>query len=182
VDLAAVAAFTAAGLSLVNVAISARLASRGQREQWRRDQERPVVARCLTLSDDAASEWWEAAKPQFVEAEDDPRTRMELHEDKGRELLRDLRNEVAQLDFLASRAVRQVARDLVEAHQREMSRLVTKAQSRQNPFEVTLAAQDRIKELQSALMERSRTDLGLDLGVRVPPGSLLGQMLGRRYR
>ena len=59
VDLAAVAAFTAAGLSLVNVAISARLASRGAREQWRRDQERPIVARCLTLSDDALGEWWD---------------------------------------------------------------------------------------------------------------------------
>ena len=57
VDLTAVAAFTAAGLSLVNVAISARMASRGHREQWRREQERPIVARCLTLSADARHEW-----------------------------------------------------------------------------------------------------------------------------
>jgi hypothetical protein len=60
-DLAAAAAFTAAGLSLVNVVICARQASRGHREQWRRDEERPIVARCLTLSADARKAWWDAS-------------------------------------------------------------------------------------------------------------------------
>jgi hypothetical protein len=54
---ATAAAFTAAFLSLVNVAYSARLTSRGTREQWRRDQERPIVARCITLSSDAVKAW-----------------------------------------------------------------------------------------------------------------------------
>jgi hypothetical protein len=61
VDLTAVAAFTAAALSLVNVVISYRLTSRGHREQSRRDQERPIVARSLTLSADALGEWWDAS-------------------------------------------------------------------------------------------------------------------------
>ena len=49
-------------------------------------------------------------------------------------------------------------------------------------YEGRRATQVKIEELQGALVERARTDLGLDLALRVPPGSLLGQMLGRRYR
>jgi hypothetical protein len=45
VDLSAIAAFTAAALSAVNILISYRLTSRGHLEQWRREQERPIVAR-----------------------------------------------------------------------------------------------------------------------------------------
>jgi hypothetical protein len=39
-DLNAVAAFVGAGLSFVDVGVSARLAGRGQQEQWRRAEER----------------------------------------------------------------------------------------------------------------------------------------------
>jgi len=56
VDLTAAAAFTAAALSLVNVAISYRLTSRGHREQWRRDEARPIVARMLKLSADTLTQ------------------------------------------------------------------------------------------------------------------------------
>ena len=73
------AAFTAAGLSLVNVAISARLVSRGQREQWRRDQERPIVARCITLSGDALSEWSDASVAKQRADADAPRTSVDPH-------------------------------------------------------------------------------------------------------
>jgi hypothetical protein len=178
VDLAAVAAFTAAALSLVNVAISARLVSRGQREQWRRDQERPVVARCLTLSDDARREWWPASVAKQDASADARPTLVDAHWEKGWQLLHDLRYEVAQLDLLASRAVRQAARDLAAAHEQEASRLVLTAEPGQDDYEGRQAAKDKIEELQSALTEKTRADLGL--GVRVPPGSLLGQMLARR--
>jgi hypothetical protein len=50
-------AFTAVGLSLVNVIISACLSSHGRLEQWRRDEEWSIVARVLTLSADALSAW-----------------------------------------------------------------------------------------------------------------------------
>ena len=170
------AAFTAAGLSLVNVAISARLVSRGQREQWRRDQERPIVARCLTLSGDALSEWSDASVAKQRADADAPRTSVGTHWDKGRELLHDLRYEVAQLDLLASWAVRQVARDLFAAHVKEMERLVLTAEPGQGDSEGRQAAQVKIQELQSALVERARTDLGL-------PGSLRSRHLaGRPYR
>ena len=60
-DLAAVAAFTAAALSLVNVGFSGWLNSRGHLEQWRRDVERPIVAQIVTLSGDALNAWQEAS-------------------------------------------------------------------------------------------------------------------------
>lgn len=56
-DLSAIAAFTAAGLSAVNVVFSYRLTRRGSREQWRRDQERPIVAHVLAVSRDIALTW-----------------------------------------------------------------------------------------------------------------------------
>ena len=52
-NLAVAAAFLAALLSLVNVLITARLASQGRLQQWRREEMRPVVARILSLSREA---------------------------------------------------------------------------------------------------------------------------------
>lgn len=104
-NLATVAAFMAAGLSLVNIVIGARLTRRGGREQWRRDQERPVVARSLTLSVNARRAWWEVSMElQGVLRGEKLRYPKELGE--GRESLADLRFEIAQLDLLSSRGVR----------------------------------------------------------------------------
>jgi hypothetical protein len=130
VDLAAAAAFTAARLSLVNVAISARLTSRGHREQWRRE-ERPIVARCLTFSADALSEWWDASVAK--QDADSPRTWVDPDWHKGRQLLHDLRFETAQLDLLASRTVRQAARGLEMAHDKELTRLLLLAKPARVP-------------------------------------------------
>ncbi|HEX9520916.1 MAG TPA: hypothetical protein VF940_32635 [Streptosporangiaceae bacterium] len=58
---ATAAAFTAAYLSLVNVAYSYDLNRRGHREQWRREQERPIVARGLTISAGALGAWWKTS-------------------------------------------------------------------------------------------------------------------------
>jgi hypothetical protein len=179
VDLAAAAAFTAAGLSLVNVAISARLTSRGHREQWRREQERPIVARCLTVSADALSEWWDASVAKQDADADSPGTWVDPHWDTGRQLLRDLRFEIAQLDLLASRTVRQAASALEMAHDKERRRLLLQARPGQGDYEGRRTARVKIKELQSALLEGARTDLGLGLGMQVPPRSLLARLLGR---
>jgi hypothetical protein len=182
VDLAAVAAFTAAGLSLVNVAISARLASRGQREQWQRDQERPIVARCLTLSADALNKWWDASAAKQDADVDADMTRMDPQFDKaGLQLLRDLRYEVAQLDLLASRAVRQLAGDLLDAHQAEATRLLITVKPGQDDSGNSEAVRAKIEELQSALVEGARADLGLGLPVP-PPQGLLGKLLAYPYQ
>jgi hypothetical protein len=176
VDLTAAAAFVAAGLSLVNVGITARLARRGQREQWRRAEERPLVARCLTLSEDISKEWWDAS---VAKQDADPDTNsfsMDPHWKKGFGLWRDLRYEVNQLDLLASSSVRQAARDLVEAHAKERSRLLNRLPG-QDDFEDRYKAHLKFEELQDALGERTRIDLGLAPRMRVQPRSLLGMLL-----
>jgi hypothetical protein len=192
VDLTAVAAFTAAALSLVNVVLSYRLTRRGHREQWRREQERPIVARCLTLSDQASLEWRHVSEAKQDMNESDAWAGSNAQEQwrKGAQLIVDLRFEVAQLDLLASRPVRQAAGELVRAHAMEAARLrdderlaapIKEAARRsgQDDSEGRRASQVRIGELQSALVEVTRADLGLGPGFQVPPRSLLAQLLGR---
>jgi hypothetical protein len=106
---------------------------------------------------------------------DAPLTRMDSHWDKGRQLLHDLRYEVAQLDLLASRTLRQIAQDLVSAHESETSRLLLLAKPGQDDYEGRQANQVKIKELQSSLVKSTRTDLGLDLPMA--PRSLVGKLL-----
>jgi hypothetical protein len=160
----------AAGLSLVNVGLTARLASRGQREQWRRDEERPIVARCITLSRDAVREWWFASVANHEKDEDGRRS----HWEKGVHLVSGLNFEIAQLELLASSAVRQVAHDLADAHTRESARVPREVLG-ENGLEATRAAQAKINELETALVEATRADLGL--GLAKPPKSLLGMLI-----
>ena len=180
-DLATVAAFTAAGLSLVNVAISARMTSRGHREQWRREQERPLVARSLTLSEEARGEWWDTSVAKQDMSEDDAwgGSKAQQHWGKGWRLVHDLRYEVAQLDLLASLPVRQIARELVTAHERAASRLVILVKPGQDDYPLRQEHYDEIHKLQAALAEMTRGDLGLGPSLRVPPRSLLGKILAR---
>ncbi len=128
-DLVAVAAFTAAGLSLINVLVSARLNSRGHLEQWRRDEERPIVARMLTLSADALSAWHSAgsARRDWIDSlRSDPsggnvdaKVQEEAveHWGTGSQLYDKLRFELAQLDLIAGRPLRDVAASLFREHE-----------------------------------------------------------------
>ena len=50
VNLAVIAAFAAAAISLVNVVLTARLTRGSQFRQWQREEARPITARILTLS------------------------------------------------------------------------------------------------------------------------------------
>jgi hypothetical protein len=126
-NLAVVAAFTAAGLSLVNVAVSARLSSRGARDQWRREQAQPLVAKLLNLSADAVVEWRDLAalKPKQLEAINAGLGReqakplldeISAHWGKSQELYLAMREQAARLDLLSSRAVRNAAWHLVGKH------------------------------------------------------------------
>ncbi len=83
------------------------------------------------------------------------------------------------MDLLASRTVRQLARDLVETPETETSRLPLMAKPGQDDYEGTEATRVKIEELR-ALVEGTRTDLGL--GLPVPPGSLLGKLLAWPYQ
>jgi hypothetical protein len=177
----AIAAFTAAGLSLVNVAVSGRLTSRGHLEQWRREQEQPIVARILTLSSDALREWRDTAmaKEQWSGIFRDPGKREDAealqaevlaHHSKGRELWNSLRYEAAQLDLLASPGVRKAARDLVAAHEGAWFRM-NPAGAGMTPFRT--GEEDKIDKLHGKLVERTRADFGVD---RVPVGRRLPRL------
>lgn len=162
-DLTAIAAFTAAGLSAVNVVFSYRLTSRGHLEQWRREQERPIIARILIGSSDAYTAWRDVAmaKQRWAENPGEPpadAAEVRARYDAAVELWKTLRFEVAQLDLLAGAEVRKVADDLVSEHERVRYRL------NPNGPGVTLfrtGEEDKFVELHNQLVEQARRDLGL---------------------
>jgi hypothetical protein len=175
-----VAAFTAAVLSLVNVAISARLASRGSREQWRREQERPLVARAITLSADARRAWWDISVARQRDGAGDVPIDSEDHPwRKGWRVVEDLRYQVAELDLLASTTVREFAHRLVAAHEQEAAHLVLRPRQGENDSERRQGFRAEVQDLEAELVERTRADLGLAPGLQVPHTSLLGRSLGR---
>jgi hypothetical protein len=191
VDLTAVAAFTAAVLSLVNVAFSYRLSSRANLEQWRRNEERPIVARMLTLSADALAQWQRAgqARSNWIESlsadpnqgHEDTTARDEARDqwDTGSELYDKLRFEVAQLDIMAGRPLRDVAAKLVREHESPWHWLRPASGGEANLLESLYEQHNKIVGLHAELVERTRTDLGLDSSLQVPPRSLLAKLLGR---
>ena len=167
-DLAAVAAFTAAGLSLVNVVISARLTSRGSREQWRREQERPIVARCLTLSANAVREIW--AVIRWAEEGNDLELLWGVIDQEGHEIpppfefkpVADLRYEAAQLDLLASDAVRLAVRGLIAKHEEQIDSMGSfLLLPRKERGESQGMWEKEIGRLEALLVEKTREDLGL---------------------
>lgn len=177
-DLAAIAAFTAAALSLVGVVVnvvwSYRPSSRGQLEQWRRNEERPIVARLLTLSNDAVDKWMNGcqARADWITSLADPSRTSEDTKAKdmlleqwqeGSELYEKLAFEAAQLDLIAGRSLREAATALSQAHWGVM--LVTAPLSdRRDWFEVFSEQLDRIRGLRNDLVAQARADVGVDRG------------------
>jgi hypothetical protein len=184
VDLTALAAFTAAGLSLANVTVSYRLSRRGDLERWRREQELPIVARILSLSSEALREWSEAlaAKMNWADYRKDPEAQKEAdashglaveHWRKGSELLDALNYEAAQLDILASQQVRVQAHKLVDAH--------TRGRFDMNPAGGRLDLWERGPHpgaSERALIEAARSDLGITEPAE-PARSLIGMVIQR---
>lgn len=162
-SLAVVAAFTAAFLSLVNVAVSARLTRRGSLEQWRREQLQPIVARMLTLSgdlDQARTAFINTnlsirlARPdgsEVVDLEQEARTQM------GRvyELFRNMEYQQTLLDLLAGRHLREIANKFVE----DNSRLNTHVSSDKGySQEIGRPLLNDLYLLQKELIESTRAD------------------------
>jgi hypothetical protein len=168
-NLAVIAAFTAAGLSLINVALSARLASRSTRHQWRREQEQPIVANILTLSSDAINEWQETGKGKTVwreagkptEPDDDGYnlwTGYREHWTKGNELFKALRYEAAKLDLLASRGVRLAATRIISAHDSARYRMRPNG-----PHEAFgYRAFRELEKFHERLVQQTRADFGIE--------------------
>jgi hypothetical protein len=169
----AIAAFTAAGLSLVNVGVSYRLNSRSHLEQWRRDEERPIVARMLTLSADTLGEWWAAgnARRDWIESvnadpsrvSEDVKARREASERwrAGSEKYDKLRFELAQLDLIAGRPLRDVADALLREHE-SVRQWIGPASGASDWFKLLAEHNNKIVGLHGDLIRQTRADLGVD--------------------
>jgi hypothetical protein len=170
VDLSALAAFTAAGLSLINVGVSARLSSSGRKDEWRRNEERPVVAQILTLSQDTLGKWNEAAlaRQMWIDASrstdgsieiDSLRTREREHYTAAMNLWAKLRYQIAELDLIAGRPVRDAANAIYAEHGVLATRLRPPG-PQDNPLSVV--GSSKVNRLQEDLIAKTRADLGLD--------------------
>jgi len=151
VNLAVIAAFTAAAISLVNIVVTAWLASGSQFRQWQREEARPITARILALSGEACLAWSHADK-----AEDD----RQKHLQEGVAAVNKLRYEQAQLNLIATPPTRQAAESLVNGHMFAAAQLLGALRSDLQPtpmdeLTATLEAWER------ALIDKFRADLGV---------------------
>jgi hypothetical protein len=170
-NIAAIAACVAAGVSLVNVAVTARLARRGQREQWRRDEERPIVARMLKLSDDALAAWQVAAteKSRWIDAlrsddhdaQEERRASMKASWDAGSEKFDQLRLQQAELDLMAGERLRRTASDLVRKHE-GLQHVIRPSGGADGPVALFIQYNNEIVSLRNDLIKSTRIDLGVD--------------------
>jgi hypothetical protein len=178
VDLVAVAAFAAAGLSLVNVAVSSRLTRRSQIDQWRRDAERPSIARIATLSNDALHFWEESATVRSrwvasIQVGHDPTAKGGLRRDfeaawnAGVADFDQLKFEVFQLDLVAGRSVRSVASQLIAKHE-DLRHWLRPASPLDDPIALWLSKRGGVTQIQDDLIQAARKDLGIDSARRVP--------------
>jgi len=161
--LVAVAAFTAAGLSLVNVVMTAWLSGRSKLKQWRRDTELPILARVMELSEDARQTWADTVKAKIYQYKERQRGNEISQEQiieswqRGRALFAKLRYEVAQLDLVAGEELRTAANALVTIHEDAEHRL-RPAGPGQDEFD------ERIRDHTATLIAAARTDLKFEGG------------------
>jgi hypothetical protein len=171
VDLAVIAAFTAAGISLVNVVITAWLASRVTHRQWRREEERPAVVRILALSSEAkriGQELTILRQDVYLYEQDPDKDQLvrnllasegELWEDISN-VLDKLRLEVAQLELVGHEPVREAARALLNAHDHGLLHARIG-----HPATLGLSkGLEKVKQCEEDLIEKTRADLGIYAG------------------
>jgi hypothetical protein len=173
VNWAAFAAFAAAGFSLVNVAVGAQFVRRGRLDQWRRDEELPIIARILTGSRDVVGKWQAAGLARRVwttsitsdpsRASEDKEARDEASEHwrVGSDLFEKLRFESAQLDLVAGGALRQVVAALVLEHE-SIRHWIRPASGADDWFELLYEHGDKVLQLHDELIKLARIDLGVD--------------------
>lgn len=150
-NLAVIAAFTAAAISLVNIIVTSRLTSSSQFRQWQREEARPIVARILALSAEVRYAW---AWPS--ESEEDREKTLRA----GVEVVNKLHYEQAQLNLIATPPTRQAAESLITGHRYAAAKLAGLLRDDlQHPpmaeLTVTLA------EREQALIDKFRADLGV---------------------
>lgn len=166
VDLTAVAAFTAAGLSLVNVAMTGRMTRRTELDRWRRDAERPVVVEVVAASRAARIHW-------AVDAEENlfglgPRSPERREEDEAR--IEAVSQAVDDLYLVAGDEVRSAAYRLLAAHRQIEQSLLrvdlahrTQENVEQVVAECTFTPEQirRFLVLEDGLRDAARRDIGI---------------------
>ena len=165
---------------LFNVVLTYRLASRGRLEEWRRNEERPIVARVLTFSADALAEWERAeqARREWIGSlradpsrdHEDTKARDEAvdHWRAGSEVYDKLRFEVAQLDLFAGRPLRDVATKVAREHESPRHWLRPASGADGDLLELLTEQNNKILWLHTELVEKARADLGVDRGAVQP--------------
>jgi hypothetical protein len=186
-DVAAVAAFTAAGLSLVNVGISARLARQGRLDQWRRDTELPIVAKVLTLSEECQTSWSNTARAKRLLASDTPgddvanRNAATQAWEAGCSSLERLRFEIAQLDLMAGATLRSAVKALAVPHE-SLARFLRPTSGLGDFFELWGRESNAITHLQSEVVGSARADLRIDTHWRLFARRSLSRAVSPRSR
>lgn len=170
--LATFAAFAAAAISLINVVVTSRLTRRGQKEQWRREAERPTVATALATSNECCDKWIEAAdlKEEWGDAlvtggpDDEPDGRAaEIWKAyvEGLALYNKLRFQLAELDLIAGPGVRRVAAAIETAHL-SIRNVIRPDGGTQDPSSRTRKEIIKIEDLHHELITAARIDIGVD--------------------
>jgi hypothetical protein len=172
VTLATFAALAAATVSLVNVYVTSRLTRSGQKEQWRRETERPIVANLLTTSEDCLRHWTDAAE-QLDTWRNSPRPEGDHDEETRGNILKvsaeawalheKLRLLVAELDLVAGAEVRRAAAELEKRHER-VRYPANPAGGNQHPLAAVNAHGTEIRKARGELITATRTDIGVEAG------------------
>ena len=131
------------------------------------------LARCLTLSGSALVKWWDTSVArQAVSAgtQWNGSAAAAALAERAASVAADRSYEVAQLDLLASRSSARWHPKLIAAHEKEATRLVL-LKPGEDDYEHRAQKRETIIGLQRVLVERARTDLGLDRPRRRPAAS-----------
>ena len=186
VTLATFAALAAAAVSLVNVYVTSRLTRRGQKEQWRRETERPVVANLLATSKECLETWADAASQiktlnesqeagePFSDEIHAAMVKMVKTYANGWAMVEKLNVIASELDLIASAGVRQAVNDLVDRHA-AIRRVVAPGMA--NPSSTVERYGNEIAGLRERVIAATRADIGVDtgsLGVRWRPRRTIG--------
>jgi hypothetical protein len=168
VNLAVIAAFTAATVSILNIILTAWLNRGSQFLQWQREQARPIAARVLTHSDEARLAWMRGVqleKELRSLGDKDKKRAGELEEQArkffaaNRDAFDKLRFEAAQLTLIATPQTREAARALMKHHMDlampDIPQLVMATRRR------PIAEMETLIALEAALIDTFRADLGL---------------------
>src|SRR5262249_38132873 len=147
-----------------NVWMTGYQARRSQLHQWRRDTERPVLARIISISDKSLealrevayerSQWIESvpgSQAESIEARDKARTLWDMNADEFEEL----RYQIAQLDLVAGEQLRKTAHALLSKHE-SLRHWLRPASGADSPIDLFDQSSAEVIELRDRLIDVGR--------------------------